>query len=78
MLLSEDPQLTQAQRHKIDRILSSTPSGGDGLILDVTPPESYAPETACLSVLAHMSKRGELISPKACFIEPDGRHHWRN
>jgi len=76
MLISERSQLTQPQSRKIDRILASAPSAADALLIEPVALADMAPETVCLSILAHMSKRGEFVEPKACFIDPTGRHRW--
>jgi len=47
------------------------------MLIDVSALTDMEPESICLSVLGHMDKHGKFVGAKACFITPDGRHHWR-
>jgi hypothetical protein len=76
VLISDADSLTAAQRKKIDSILAGC-RNADALLLDVRPPSRLPEGTVCLSILACMNKGREMQGPRACFVEPNGRHHWR-
>lgn len=78
VLLSDADFLSRAQRRKIESILTGAGNNADALLLDVRPPRGLPDGTVCLSVLARMNKRKEIQDPRACFLEPDGRHRWRS
>lgn len=74
---SDNERLTAAQRKKISSIVAAAGKDAGWLILDVRCPESLPDGTVCVSLVAHIDKRGEVREARACFIEPRGRHHWR-
>jgi len=76
MLFGENSRLTTEQRNKVNSILNSVGKNADAMLLDVSALEKYPENSICLSVLAHVNKRGEMMGAQACFIEPNGRHHW--
>lgn len=77
MLLSDGSALTPAQRKKIQSILASAGKSADAILLDVRAPPHLPEGTVCVSLLARMTARHEIQAPRACFVEPAGRHHWR-
>jgi len=77
VLLSDSGALTRPQRRKVDNILTTAGHRTHALLLVVALPEHLPEGTICLSVLAHVNKRHEIVGPRFCFVEPSGRHHWQ-
>jgi hypothetical protein len=76
MLLWDDRHLTAQQRAKIRAVLTGAGRNADAMLLDVHSPARCSEGTVCVSVLASAIGPHEVQAPKACFVEPNGRHHW--